>query len=78
MRKTITAAILSAGLLLGGAGVAGAQTGSGTGDPEGYSGSAAGSAEILSNTEVQEALLRLILASGSAATGASSGSGTAE
>lgn len=70
MRKTITAVLLSAGLILGGTGVAAAQgtgssSGSGT-DESAATGSASGSAEILKNEAVRDALLSLLLTTGSA------------
>lgn len=64
MRKTITAALLSAGLILGGTGVAAAVE---TPEPV-PTGSAAGSSELLSDPGVITALVQLLMASGSAMT----------
>lgn len=73
MRKTITAALLSAGLILGGTGVASANGGDDAPD----AGSSSGSVELLKDKNVQKALIQLLISTGSAATGANSGSGTA-
>lgn len=70
MLKTITAALLSAGLILGGTGVAAAVD-----QPD--AGSSSGSVELLKDKNVQKALIQLLISTGSAATGANSGSGTA-
>lgn len=71
MSKFITAALLSLGLIVGGAGVASAGEG-GTVTPTGSaSGSASGSAELMiENPELATALLSLLLATGSAMTDA--------